>query len=194
MLGALPNVITCLRLAVVPAAVWFSFGRDARTLGLAAGLFTLAAFSDWLDGYLARRMGSISRLGTLLDPLVDKCLVLGVLFAMAARGLFPLWLVLLNVVRELLVTFGRHRLSTPGAPLGANWMGKAKFCLQVAVVELCYLQLVLESLGAALAAGRAFVFWSAVAMTAVSYAFLARFFWLHRSRLFGMRGRGASAG
>lgn len=170
-----PNSITVLRLAAAPFIVWLTCSRGTGELAAAAGLFTVAALSDWLDGYLARRMETRSLFGTLLDPVVDKILVLGVLLAFAHLGLLPLWLVLLVALRETAVTVLRQRLSTPARPVGANWMGKAKFCFQVALVELGYACLLLESMHRGMPAAKSLVFWSAIGLTALSYVFLLGF-------------------
>ncbi len=183
----IPNLITFARLVSVGFVVWLSC--SVRTPGLAAAtvLFTVAALSDWADGYIARATGASSALGTFLDPLVDKVLILSALFVFSARGLIPLWLVLLNVVREFAVTGVRHTASSPGRPVGANWMGKLKFVLQAGLVELCYAYLLLASAHRFLPGGRPLLLWATVAVTAVSFAFLAAFFRRHRGELLRRR-------
>ena len=143
----LPNAITVVRLALLPAFLWLTCTEQTWTLALAWVLFNAAAASDWLDGYLARRSGTTSLLGTLLDPVVDKIMVLSALLVFVTLGLLPLWLVLLNLAREFLVTAVRQIHSTPTRVVGANWMGKAKFATQVAVMEFAYLLLTLKSMG-----------------------------------------------
>jgi len=184
-----PNLVTLSRLALVPLIVWLSYGTEAASLWLAAGLFTLAAATDWLDGYLARRLSAPSRLGTLIDPLVDKTLVLSVFFVFADRGLLPLWLALLLMFRELAVSALRHGLSAGGPVVGANWMGKTKFCIQVVVAELGYASLLLGAAG--LETHRPALFRAALLMTALSYGFLVNFVRWHRKELFSRR-EGAS--
>ncbi|NLW49311.1 MAG: CDP-diacylglycerol--glycerol-3-phosphate 3-phosphatidyltransferase [Candidatus Brocadiaceae bacterium] len=175
---SLPNAITLARLALVPAIVALTYAHRPLPLAAAALLFAVATASDWLDGYLARRLHAQSTFGTVLDPLVDKILVLCVLFVLADRGLVPLWLALLNMARELAVTAVRQARSTPARPLGANWMGKTKFCLQTGFVGLAYAHLLLQSTGRALPGGKALLFWCLAGTTALSYGFLVRF-WLH---------------
>ncbi|MHC4592592.1 MAG: CDP-diacylglycerol--glycerol-3-phosphate 3-phosphatidyltransferase [Planctomycetota bacterium] len=176
-----PNVITVARLASIPFIVWLSYSPSAAGRGAAAGLFLLAVISDCLDGYLARRTGTTSRLGTLLDPLVDKTMILCALFVFADLGLLPLWLVLLNMFRELLVTALRHGMASRGKVVGANWMGKTKFVLQTGVVLLCYLYLLLEATGSRLPGQTATLFWCTLGMTIISFAFLANFARMYRS-------------
>ncbi len=174
----LPNLITLLRLALLPVFLYLTYSSAPAGLVAAGVLFNLAAASDWLDGYLARRSGAVSRLGTLLDPVVDKIVVLCALLVLVDLRLLPLWLVLLNVAREFLVTAARHARTTPTHVEGANWMGKAKFALQVGVIELGYVVLVLRAFGQAAPWGPAALFWTTLAMTALSWSFLVGF--LHR--------------
>ncbi len=96
----IPNAITLSRLILILPLVALTCSRQTWALGAAAALFAAEAADDWLDGFLARRLGNRTRLGTLLDPVVDKLLILSVLFVLADRGLFPLWLVLLNMARS----------------------------------------------------------------------------------------------
>ena len=167
----LPNLVTFFRLVLIPAILYLSATDRTEGLIAAALLFALAAASDWLDGYLARRLGARSRLGMLMDPLVDKAMILGVLIVFAGRNLLPWWLVLLNVFRESVVTVIRYRASSGRQPVGANWMGKTKFCVQVGVLELAYLHLILTSRGGGLIGGAETVFWLVLGVTVVSYLF-----------------------
>jgi CDP-diacylglycerol--glycerol-3-phosphate 3-phosphatidyltransferase len=171
----IPNLITAFRLVLLPLILWLTYATEPGPIAWAAGLFALAASSDWLDGYLARRLNMASRLGALMDPLVDKLMVLSILFAFVDLGLLPLWIVLVNMYREFVVTGLRHALSTRQATVGANWMGKTKYALQVALIELIYVQIFLESRGGGLPGGRGVLLWSALAVTVISFAFLANF-------------------
>jgi CDP-diacylglycerol--glycerol-3-phosphate 3-phosphatidyltransferase len=175
MVLTVPNLITLARLGSLPVFLILTYSQVLSGLIAAWVLFNLAAASDWLDGFLARRSGSVSRLGTLLDPVVDKVIILSTLFALVDLRLLPLWIVLLAMAREFMVSAARHAATTPTRVVGANWMGKAKFALQVAVIELGYLVLLLRLLGRPAAWGQAALFWSALGVTVLSYLFLARF-------------------
>ncbi len=181
---SLPNIVTLLRLAAVPVIVALSYSRNVTGIALAAVVFAAAAISDWLDGYLARRLGAQTRVGELLDPVTDKVMVLATLFVLWDVEVLPLWIVLVNAFREASVTAVRHAASTPQGIVVATWMGKAKFVIQVAVVELAYLYLLLLTVDRRLPGGRQLVFWAAVVMTAVSLGFLAWFTLIHRAQLF----------
>ncbi len=181
----LPNALTLLRLASVPLILWLAAGKSTGMLAAALVLFLLAGFTDWLDGYVARRCHAITPFGIVMDPVTDKILLLGVLFIFQNKGLVPLWLVLLNVFRELFVSGIRQLKAADGKLVGANWMGKLKFCLQVVMIALVMLYLVLEaegvpqSLGIRHELGRAAILYLMFAMTLVSLALALKFFRWH---------------
>lgn len=96
----LPNVISFVRLATVPVFVWlFVSGRE----NLAVALYALGAWSDFLDGYIARRTDSVSELGKLLDPLADRIFIAALVVALVVRQVMPWWVAIAIVGRDLLV-------------------------------------------------------------------------------------------
>jgi CDP-diacylglycerol---glycerol-3-phosphate 3-phosphatidyltransferase len=127
----LPNVITLLRIAMIPAILLlidnYSQGRSAA----AALIFVIAAVSDALDGYLARRLGLVTVVGKFLDPLADKLIVLSTLVALVAYGRAPAWLVIVLMARELAVTGLRAIASQQGFVIAAGTGGKTKTALQL---------------------------------------------------------------
>jgi len=124
-----PNLLTALRFVLtIPIFVSIMTGW----FWLATSLFALAAFSDWLDGYLARRLKSGTALGRNLDPLADKVLVCGALtlvISVPNSGVAG-WMVAVIVCRELIVTSLRSFLEHTGTPFGAAILGKLKMVLQ----------------------------------------------------------------
>lgn len=99
----LPNLLCILRiLLVVPVALWILEGRYAPVMGL----FALAAFTDGLDGFLAKRFGWTSELGKHLDPLADKVLLVTVFVCLSINGLVPWLLTALVLLRDLVIVFG----------------------------------------------------------------------------------------
>ena len=101
-------------------------------------VFVLAAITDWLDGYLARKQGLTSTLGRNLDPLVDKVVICGAYTFLLPYGvsegwLLP-WMVTVVVARELIITSLRSFLENRGANFGADWLGKMKMVLQCAAL------------------------------------------------------------
>jgi CDP-diacylglycerol--glycerol-3-phosphate 3-phosphatidyltransferase len=106
-------------------------------------VFAVAALTDWLDGYLARKQGITSTLGRVLDPLVDKVLICGAyIFLLQVRdsGLTP-WMVTVVVARELVITSLRSFLENQGVRFGADWLGKIKMGLQCAALIAVFVYL-----------------------------------------------------
>lgn len=171
----LPNILSLGRLVLLPFVLWLSYSTRLPGLIGALVLFNLGALSDWLDGLVARRYEMDSRFGKLLDPVVDKIFILSVFFVLSDLQLLPLWLVLLVMAREFLVSAVRHGFTTPAEAVGANWMGKTKFVLQVLIIELAYLHLVLQRWDGGIPAGEPVLFWLMLGMTAFAYAFLLAF-------------------
>ncbi|HSQ01355.1 MAG TPA: CDP-diacylglycerol--glycerol-3-phosphate 3-phosphatidyltransferase [Candidatus Dormibacteraeota bacterium] len=130
----LPNLISILRILLVPVLVLLLL-RPSRTGAVLAALtFFLACWSDFLDGYLARRYGITSRLGKLLDPLADKLIVMAALVMLAAMSRTPRvpgWVVVLIVGRELAVTGLRAMATSEGIVLAAEELGKYKTIFQM---------------------------------------------------------------
>jgi CDP-diacylglycerol--glycerol-3-phosphate 3-phosphatidyltransferase len=137
----LPNQLTAARLLL--AIVLFALIAAESWLWCLV-VFALAAFTDWLDGYLARRQGLTSALGRLFDPLVDKVLICGAfIFLLADReksGLAP-WMVTVVVGRELVITGLRSFLENKDVTFGADWLGKVKMVLQCVVLLVVFLTL-----------------------------------------------------
>jgi CDP-diacylglycerol--glycerol-3-phosphate 3-phosphatidyltransferase len=108
-------------------------------------VFALAALTDWLDGYLARKQGLTSTLGRNLDPLVDKVLICGAYIFLLPLGLpggwLAPWMVTVVVARELIITSLRSFLENRGANFGADWLGKLKMVLQCAALIAVFVQL-----------------------------------------------------
>jgi CDP-diacylglycerol--glycerol-3-phosphate 3-phosphatidyltransferase len=131
-----PNVLSAARL-VIAIACFVAIERAAWAWGL--GLFLVAASTDWVDGWWARRFGQISRLGRIFDPLVDKVLVCGAFVLLAARGeasaIAP-WMAVVVVVRELVVTAVRAEMERMGHDFSAGLSGKLKMVLQCGAVAL----------------------------------------------------------
>ena len=138
----LPNQLTASRFVL--ALVLFVLIEEEFWLAC-LGVFAVAAVTDWLDGYLARRQGLVSTLGRNLDPLVDKVLVCGAYIFLLPHGqagkwLWP-WMVTVVVARELVITGLRSFMETYGATFGADWLGKIKMVLQCAALIAIFVAL-----------------------------------------------------
>jgi cardiolipin synthase (CMP-forming) len=132
----LPNLLCILRMLLVyPVAYWILQGRFPAVMGL----FALAAFTDALDGFLAKRYGWTSELGKVLDPAADKLLLITVFVCLSVAGLAPWWLTALVILRDLVIVFGAltyRQLFGPvrGSPTAAsklNTLCQIVFCLAV---------------------------------------------------------------
>jgi len=134
----LPNIITALRLAALPAAAWALLRGDQP---LTLGIVGFIAFSDWLDGFLARRWNVSSKVGAVLDPLADKLtqLTLLVLLAFGGRaefGSIPGWFAGLILAREIWLVYGalRIRFHKGSVEIKARWEGKLSTVLVFALL------------------------------------------------------------
>lgn len=130
----LPNILTFLRISLIPVLVVLLLDPGPRESVLAALTFFLACWSDFLDGYLARRRGISTPLGQLLDPLADKLIVMAALVMLATAGpepRVPGWIVVLIVGRELAVTGLRAIAVGEGIVLAADELGKYKMIFQM---------------------------------------------------------------
>ncbi len=126
-----PNLLTFCRLLALPAVILL-FRYDHF---IAASLLFLGAMlTDVIDGWLARLMDQRSRLGLYLDSVVDKILILALFYELAYAGMLHWTIPHLFLVRELLHNGVRCAAAGSGTVVGANWMGKAKACLQTAVI------------------------------------------------------------
>lgn len=159
-----PNTLTVGRLGL-GVVLLVAIAREAYITALV--LFVVAAVTDALDGYLARRLGQATALGRQLDPLVDKLLVAGVLIFLVAlpdTGLAP-WMVTLIVTRELLIQWVRSLLEGRGEAFGARWSGKLKTVLQCAAIIAILLALACQPAPSWMIVCRDLLIWSSVILT-----------------------------
>ncbi len=118
-----PNLLSTLRLLLVPVFLWLIL-IDQNLWAFAVLAFS--SFTDWLDGFLARKLNQMSRLGQLLDPAADRLFILASLIGLATTGQVPWWLVLVIVARDVMLLFTFPFLAQVGyGPLPVNYTGKA---------------------------------------------------------------------
>ena len=144
-LNNLPNQITFVRIGMVPIFLLLISFPSPLFYQLAWFVFLFAVISDWLDGYLARKLHVCSEFGGILDPLADKFLVCSSLVLLSSTGLIPAWITATILCRELLVT--QLRNSKKQGNFAANWKGKLKtiaqmICLILGISFLAWPQLV----------------------------------------------------
>jgi len=127
---SLPDQLTVARIAAVPIVVLLYAWNFPNHAYWATAVFVVAMATDQIDGWLARRRGTSSALGTLLDPVADKVLVLAALVMLVGEGVAPPWMIALIVVREILVSGLRLAAVERGVVLGARDLGRAKTWVQ----------------------------------------------------------------
>ena len=127
-----PNLVTSVRLAVIPLYVWLVATTDHRAI--AAWILAGLGATDWIDGYLARRLGQTSNLGKILDPVADRILVMTSVLSVALVGAVPWWFALATLGREVLVSTLTVLLAALGAArIDVLWWGKVStFALMTA--------------------------------------------------------------
>ncbi len=151
----LPTWITLARLGAIPLILWGLAQGSNLGRWVAVTAFGIGALTDWLDGYLARRLNQTSELGKFLDPLVDKLLVMAPLLALVEQARIPAWGVFLILGRELAIA--GWRVHQPRIA-GANLWGKAKTVSQMVALILLMGEW----------PGGIPVFWGAVVLTLIS--------------------------
>jgi CDP-diacylglycerol---glycerol-3-phosphate 3-phosphatidyltransferase len=128
--------LTVVRALAVPIVVVLFAWRFSNHAYWATAVFCVAMATDWLDGRLARRHGRASPLGSLLDPIADKVLVLGTLVMLVGARVVPAWMVAAIVVREVLITGLRQAAIERGIVLAARDLGKLKTWAQAVAAAL----------------------------------------------------------
>jgi CDP-diacylglycerol--glycerol-3-phosphate 3-phosphatidyltransferase len=127
----LPNILTMLRVLVIPFVLYFIDNRSQVRSFIAMVLYLAASITDFLDGYLARKRGQVSIVGKFLDPLADKLIVMAALVVLVDVDRLPAWLVVVLLARELAIMGLRSIASSEGLVIPAGQEGKYKTALQL---------------------------------------------------------------
>ena len=130
----LPNMLTVLRIMLVPVLVVALLGNTPEGDVLAAIVFALASLTDFVDGYLARSRQSVTTFGKLMDPLADKLLIVAALVALVSLNRLEAWVAMVIITRELAVTVLRLGATQAGVVMAASMWGKLKTCMQIALI------------------------------------------------------------
>ena len=150
------NKITLTRICMIPFFLYFAsqpmfiFDSEAVIQGIypiifptatvvALVLFCVASFTDFLDGYVARKYNQVTDFGKFVDPLADKLLVTSALVLFAEQGAMAGWMVCVILARELIITSLRVVAANKGRVLAATWTGKVKTCVQIGGIIAIYL-------------------------------------------------------
>ncbi|CRZ34311.1 CDP-diacylglycerol--glycerol-3-phosphate 3-phosphatidyltransferase [Herbinix hemicellulosilytica] len=128
----LPNKLTIIRVMMIPLYLIFMLIPQIPYGRIVAGIiFTVAAVTDALDGYIARKNNLITNFGKFMDPLADKILVCSALICFVDLGLMPGWIAIIIIAREFIVSGFRLIASDNGIVLAAGWWGKIKTIVQI---------------------------------------------------------------
>ncbi len=130
----LPNMLTVLRIMLVPVLVVALLGDTPEGDVLAAIVFALASLTDFIDGYLARSRQTVTTFGKLMDPLADKLLIVAALVALVSLNRLEAWVAMVIITRELAVTVLRLGATQAGVVMEASMFGKLKTCMQIALI------------------------------------------------------------
>ena len=139
----LPNKLTVLRVLMVPFFVLFMLYpvTGAADKYIALVLFCVASFTDFLDGYLARKHNLVTNFGKFMDPLADKLLVCSALICLCSTGHLATWIVLVIIAREFIISGFRLVASDNGIVIAASYWGKFKTVSHMAMIILLILDL-----------------------------------------------------
>src|ERR687894_995465 len=130
----LPNLLTLLRILLVPVLVVALTEKIANGSAIAAAVFVVAALTDGLDGYIARSRQSITTFGKVMDPVADKLLIAAALIALVSLDRLAAWVAMLIIAREFAVSGLRIAAGQQGVVIPASLLGKAKTLVQVGAV------------------------------------------------------------
>ncbi|MHB8491995.1 MAG: CDP-diacylglycerol--glycerol-3-phosphate 3-phosphatidyltransferase [Solirubrobacteraceae bacterium] len=130
----LPNLLTVLRIMLVPVVVASLLANSSSGYVLAAAVFALASLTDFIDGYLARARDDVTTFGRLMDPLADKLLIVAALLSLVSLHRLAAWVAMVIITRELAVTMLRMGASHAGHVIGASALGKMKTAVQIVTV------------------------------------------------------------
>lgn len=133
------NKITLVRIAMIPFFVIFALMDGVGFQIAALVLFCAASFTDFLDGYIARKYNQVTDFGKFVDPLADKLLVTAALVIFVGQGLMASWMVFIILAREFIITSLRNVAAAKGQVMAAAWSGKVKTCVQIAGIILIFL-------------------------------------------------------
>ena len=129
-----PNSLTLFRVAAVPLLIILMLSPSKWSGFFAALVFSIAAVTDYFDGYVARRFGLVSNLGKIMDPLADKLLVSSAFIMLIPHGRVPAWMICIIIGRELAVTGLRNIISEKGEDVSASMLGKWKTGFQISAI------------------------------------------------------------
>ncbi len=144
--GQIPNLLSVIRIPLALISTYLALNPDFKSLLISFLIFLFAGFTDFVDGYLARKWKAISNFGKIMDPIADKVLNLGILIAFSISGYVPWWITLLICFREFALTIVRLFLLRKDIVIQAAKSGKIKTVLQFFFIVFVFIALILNSI------------------------------------------------
>ena len=142
----IPNILTVLRVILIPAFIYFLIQNDPHSRWMALFVFMIASISDFLDGYLARKWNQDTKFGRFLDPLADKALVVATIVAFVYLDKqIPLWMVLVIIGRDIIITLMRYLAIRKQMEIKTSRLGKWKTTFQMLSIVIIIMVFVLRS-------------------------------------------------
>jgi CDP-diacylglycerol--glycerol-3-phosphate 3-phosphatidyltransferase len=129
-----PNLITMVRIAMIPVFLWFTWRESRVDSFIGAMIYAVTGATDFLDGWIARRRNLVTVIGKFLDPLADKLIVMAALVMLVHLGRVAAWVVIVVMAREFIVTGLRTIAMSEGIVIAAGQEGKSKTAFQVASI------------------------------------------------------------
>ena len=172
----LPNMLTTIRMVlIIPFVMVMQMAPEGNGRFIALAIFVLASFTDFLDGYIARKNHLVTNFGKFMDPLADKLLVSAAMICLVSMGRIPAWMVIIIISREFAISGFRLIAADNGIVIAASWWGKFKTVSQMIMIIL-----LIANLGGVFAVLENIFKWIALILTVVS---LADYIWKNKKVL-----------
>ena len=172
----LPNMLTTIRMfLIIPFVMIMQIAPDGKSRFLALLIFVIASFTDFLDGYIARKNHLVTNFGKFMDPLADKLLVRAAMICLVSMNRLPAWMVIIIISREFAISGFRLIAADNGIVIAASWWGKFKTVSQMIMIIL-----LIADLGGVFTLLEQIFMWVALILTVVS---LADYIWKNKKVL-----------
>lgn len=134
----IPNILSIIRLGLIPLFIFLFFSAYTNSLIYAIIIFLISGITDVLDGYIARKFNLITKLGTVLDPLADKLMLITVLLCLGIKSYIPLWLPIIVIIKEISMICGGFFLYNKDTVVPSNIFGKLATFLFYVSISILY--------------------------------------------------------
>lgn len=172
----LPNMLTTIRMVlIIPFVMVMQMAPEGNGRFIALAIFVLASFTDFLDGYIARKNHLVTNFGKFMDPLADKLLVSAAMICLVSMERIPAWMVIIIISREFAISGFRLIAADNGIVIAASWWGKFKTVSQMIMIIL-----LIANLGGVFTVLENIFKWIALILTVVS---LADYIWKNKKVL-----------